>query len=66
MNNLKENIYNDLGIIQLRDNLKNLNIEISKIDTEILQLAQKKSYLQSCVSSINNELKKSELNQNYK
>jgi hypothetical protein len=66
MSNLKENIYNDLGIIQLRENLKNLNIEISKIDTQILQLAQKKSYLQSCLHSINDELNKGLLNQNYK
>jgi predicted nucleic acid-binding Zn-ribbon protein len=56
MSDLKENIYQDLGLIQLRQKLHDLNEEISQIDTQILQLAQRKSYLQSDLCNLNQKL----------
>jgi hypothetical protein len=54
--NLKENVYNDLGLIQLRQKMSEVTQEISEIDTQILQLAQKKSYLQSDLCNINRHI----------
>ncbi len=56
MFSLKEKIYDELGLMQLRDNLKKLNLEIATIDTQILQLAQRKSYLQSDLCNLNREI----------
>ncbi len=56
MNEFKERIYDQLGLLQLREKLKNLNLEIATIDTQILQLAQRKSYLQSDLSNLNRKI----------
>ena len=50
---LKNQVYDELGITQLHEKLRNLKEEISNIDTQILQLAQKKSYLQSDLCNLN-------------
>jgi len=50
---LKNQVYDELGITQLHEKLRNLNEEISNLDTQILQLAQKKSYLQSDLCNLN-------------
>jgi predicted nucleic acid-binding Zn-ribbon protein len=55
MNELKENVYSELGILQLRERLNTLREEIVNIDTEILKLAQNKSYLQSDLCNLNRE-----------
>jgi|LauGreDrversion4_2_1035121.scaffolds.fasta_scaffold35819_4 hypothetical protein len=56
MNNLKDSVYSELGINQLREKLRNLNLEIATIDTQILQLAHRKSYLQSDLCNLNREI----------
>ncbi len=56
MSDLKEQVYDELGIMQLREKLKNLNLEIATIDTQILQLAHRKSYLQSDLCNLNREI----------
>jgi len=56
MNELKENVYSELGILQLRERLNTLREEIVNIDTEILKLAQNKSYLQSDLCNLNREI----------
>ena len=56
MSILKEQVYDELGIMQLREKLKNLNLEIATIDTQILQLAHRKSYLQSDLCNLNREI----------
>jgi len=56
MNELKENVYNELGILQLREKLKTLQTQIVNIDAEILKLAQHKSYLQSDLCNLNREI----------
>ena len=56
MNELKENVYSELGILQLRERLNTLREEIVSIDTEILKLAQNKSYLQSDLCNLNREI----------
>jgi predicted nucleic acid-binding Zn-ribbon protein len=55
MNELKENVYSELGIIQLREKINAIREEIVNIDTEILKLAQNKSYLQSDLCNLNRE-----------
>jgi len=50
---LKNQVYDELGITQLHERLRNLKEEISNLDTQILQLAQKKSYLQSDLCNLN-------------
>lgn len=56
MSSLKEQVYDELGIMQLREKLRNLNLEIATIDTQILQLAHRKSYLQSDLCNLNREI----------
>jgi hypothetical protein len=56
MNELKENVYNELGILQLREKINLIREEIVSIDTEILKLAQNKSYLQSDLCNLNREI----------
>ena len=56
MNDLKENVYSELGILQLREKINTLREEIVSIDTEILKLAQNKSYLQSDLCNLNREI----------
>jgi hypothetical protein len=56
MSILKEQVYDELGIMQLREKLRNLNLEIATIDTQILQLAHRKSYLQSDLCNLNREI----------
>ena len=56
MNELKENVYSELGILQLREKIASLREEIVNIDTEILKLAQNKSYLQSDLCNLNREI----------
>jgi predicted nucleic acid-binding Zn-ribbon protein len=56
MNDLKENVYSELGILQLREKIASLREEIVSIDTEILKLAQNKSYLQSDLCNLNREI----------
>lgn len=56
MNELKENVYNELGILQLREKINLIREEIVNIDTEILKLAQNKSYLQSDLCNLNREI----------
>jgi len=56
MNELKENVYSELGILQLREKITSLQEEIVNIDTEILKLAQNKSYLQSDLCNLNREI----------
>ncbi len=56
MSDLKEKVYNELGIMQLREKLRDLNLEIATIDTQILQLAHRKSYLQSDLCNLNREI----------
>jgi len=56
MSDLKEQVYDELGITQLREKLRNLNLEIATIDTQILQLAHRKSYLQSDLCNLNREI----------
>jgi predicted nucleic acid-binding Zn-ribbon protein len=56
MNELKEKVYSELGILQLRERLNTLREEIVNIDTEILKLAQNKSYLQSDLCNLNREI----------
>ena len=56
MNELKENVYSELGILQLRNKITSLQEEIVNIDTEILKLAQNKSYLQSDLCNLNREI----------
>lgn len=56
MNELKENVYSELGILQLRNKITSLREEIVNIDTEILKLAQNKSYLQSDLCNLNREI----------
>jgi hypothetical protein len=56
MNELKENVYNELGILQLREKINLIREEIVNIDTEILKLAQNKSYLQSDLRNLNREI----------
>jgi hypothetical protein len=55
MNELKENVYSELGILQLREKIASLQEKIVNIDTEILKLAQNKSYLQSDLRNLNYE-----------
>jgi len=56
MNELKENVYSELGILQLRKKITSLQEEIVSIDTQILKLAQNKSYLQSDLCNLNREI----------
>jgi septal ring factor EnvC (AmiA/AmiB activator) len=56
MTDLKDKVYDELGIMQLREKLRNLNLEIATIDTQILQLAHRKSYLQSDLCNLNREI----------
>lgn len=56
MNELKENVYTELGILQLREKINLIREEIVNIDTEILKLAQNKSYLQSDLCNLNREI----------
>jgi len=56
MNELKENVYKELGILQLREKINLIREEIVNIDTEILKLAQNKSYLQSDLCNLNREI----------
>ena len=56
MNELKENVYTDLGLLQLREKMNLIREEIVNIDTEILKLAQNKSYLQSDLCNLNREI----------
>ncbi len=56
MNELKENVYSELGILQLREKIASLREEIVNIDTEILKLAQNKSYLKSDLCNLNREI----------
>jgi len=56
MNELKENVYSELGILQLREKIASLQEEIVSIDTQILKLAQNKSYLQSDLCNLNREI----------
>ena len=56
MNELKENVYSELGILQLREKIASLQEKIVNIDTEILKLAQNKSYLQSDLCNLNREI----------
>ncbi len=56
MNELKENVYTELGILQLREKINLIREEIVNIDTEILKLAQNKSYLQSDLRNLNREI----------
>ena len=55
MNELKENVYSELGILQLREKIASLQEKIVNIDTEILKLEQNKSYLQSDLRNLNYE-----------
>lgn len=55
MNVLKESVYTELGILQLREKIASLQEKIVNIDTEILKLAQNKSYLQSDLRNLNYE-----------
>jgi len=56
MNELKENVYTELGLLQLREKINLIREEIVNIDTEILKLAQNKSYLQSDLCNLNREI----------
>ena len=56
MNELKENVYTELGLLQLREKMNLIREEIVNIDTEILKLAQNKSYLQSDLCNLNREI----------
>ena len=56
MNELKENVYTELGLLQLREKINLIREEIVNIDTEILKLAQNKSYLQSDLHNLNREI----------
>jgi len=49
-------VYSELGILQLREKIASLQEEIVSIDTQILKLAQNKSYLQSDLCNLNREI----------
>ncbi len=64
MNELKNEVYDQLGILNDRDVLKSLHQktsqEIVEVDNLILKLSQKKSYLQADLCNINRQLNKVE------
>jgi len=64
MNELKNEVYDQLGILNDRETLKSLHQktsqEITEVDNLILKLAQKKSYLQADLCNINRQLNKVE------
>ncbi len=53
MNTLKEQVYEELGINELRSKLLDLNNEIDKLDFKMSAISEKRAYIQSEICNIN-------------
>ena len=53
MNTLKEQVYEELGINDLRSKLISLKEEIEDLDNKMIKISEKRAYIQSEICNIN-------------